>query len=145
MQQQLPHLLDQALHDWVILGIYIGNHHSEWAQHDGANLNNIQTAPNNTPKAFIVTNLKYFGKNNHHMPHPKALCCPYLVASNNIQWRWPKNGQNNKKKCIVCSSNKNICTITATLCIATHANKLHLPLDHPFAIYMDTGTSEGNV
>jgi hypothetical protein len=55
-----PHSEDAVMYNWEVFGIYAGNCLSEWAQYDGKD---IMVNIDGTAKAFMITNLKFFGEN----------------------------------------------------------------------------------
>ncbi len=93
-----PHSKDAVMYDWEVFGIYAGNRLSEWAQYDGKDIvENI----NGTLKAFTITDLKFFGENRRHMSFHDALRHPHFVHTNDVTWRFQKNGNNGEKKTFV--------------------------------------------
>jgi hypothetical protein len=90
-----PHSEDAAMYDWEVFGIYAGNRLTEWAQRNGTDIiNNID----GLPKAFLISDLEFFGANRRQMTRTDALRRPYLVHTANVTWRFQKNRENGEKK-----------------------------------------------
>jgi hypothetical protein len=90
-----PHSEALAVYDWEVFGIYAGNHLTEWAQRDGTD---IILNIDESPKAFIISDIKFFSKNWHHCSLQFALQHPRLIHTTTVTWRYQKNGKNGKKK-----------------------------------------------
>jgi hypothetical protein len=117
------------MYDWEVFGIYAGNRLTEWAQRDGTNIIlNIDESPN----AFIISNIEFFGENRCRCSLQFALQHPHLIYTATVTWRFQKNGENGEKKTFVHAfDNPVLCAVSALLRIAQRWVDLNLPPMHP--------------
>jgi hypothetical protein len=144
-----PHSLDQALLDWWVCGIYAGFRLAEWAQHENVkHRHQVKLTIDGQPVAFLIDDLEFYGENRRRMSLSDALRRPYLVRQIDLRWRFQKNGTKNEKKTFVRigrGTASTLCAVSAFLRIAQRWLDLHLPRDHPLAVFTDDGTVTGNL
>jgi hypothetical protein len=125
-----------AMYDWCLFGIYSGNHLTKWAQKDGTQ---IILNINGTPKAFLIGDLHFIGESRWYMSREYALQHPRLVHTMDVTWRFQKNRNNGEKKTFVqIFGNRNLCAVSALLCVAQHWKDFRLLDNHPLAVYTNT-------
>jgi hypothetical protein len=138
-----PHSEASAMYDWEVFGIYAGNRLTKWAQHDSTD---IVLNIDESPKAFIISHVEFFGKNWCHCSLQFALQHPRLIHTTTVTWCFQKNGKNGEEKTFVCTfDNPVLCTVSALLCIAQHWVDLKLPPIHPLVVYTANRKSNGRV
>jgi hypothetical protein len=138
-----PHSEASAMYDWEVFGIYAGNRLTKWAQRDGTD---IVLNIDNSPKAFIISDIEFFSKNWHCCSLQFALQHSHLIHTTTVTWRFQKNGKNGEKKTFVHAfDNPVLCAVSALLRIAQHWVDLNLPPVHPLAIYTADRKSNGRV
>ena len=128
---------EQAIADWMILGLHTGFRRNEYAQ-DINFLNKTRTyerAKDNKARAFILSDFEFrktktIRHNNH--PNVKITDAQYVF----ITWRWQKNGDNGQK--IPFAKNNDfpdLCPVRAALRIRKRAQILKVPHDHPIGFF----------
>jgi hypothetical protein len=90
-----PHSEALAVHDWEVFGIYAGNCLTKWAQRDGTD---IVLNIDESPKAFIISDIEFFRENWRRRSLQFALQHPRLIHTATVTWCFQKNGENGKKK-----------------------------------------------
>jgi hypothetical protein len=90
-----PHSEASAVYDWEVFGIYAGNCLTKWAQHDGTD---IVLNIDESPKAFIISDIEFFGKNWRRCSLHFALQHPRLIHTATVTWCFQKNRENGEKK-----------------------------------------------
>jgi hypothetical protein len=94
-----PHALEQAMFDWLVVGIYSGNRLSEWAQEDHVRfLHQVRTAIDGDPMAFLIDDLEFYGENRRRMSLHDALRHSNRVQQVDVRWRYQKNGEKDQRK-----------------------------------------------
>jgi hypothetical protein len=131
------------MYDWEVFSIYAGNHLTKWAQRNGTNiLLNIDESP----KAFLISDIEFFGKNQPHCSLQFALQHPCLIHTATVTWRFQINGKNGEKKTFICAfDNQVLCAVSTLLHIAQHWVDLKLPPVHPLAVFTADGKTTGSV
>jgi hypothetical protein len=138
-----PHSEASAMYDWEVFGIYAGNRLTEWAQRDSTD---IVLNIDESPKAFIISDIEFFGENRRRCSLQFALQHPRLIHTATVTWRFQKNGENGEKKTFVRAfDNPVLCAVSALLRIAQRWLDLKLPPMHPLAVYTADGKSNGRV
>jgi hypothetical protein len=66
-----------AIYDWEVFGIYAGNCLTKWAQHDGTD---IVLNIDDSPKAFIISDIEFFSENRCRCSLQFALQHPRLIT-----------------------------------------------------------------
>ena len=123
-----PDSLDDAIADWLVLGMYTGFRLSEWAQPDASlkRTNTFQRNRDGSSTAITAQDIIFSIKNNPHLF--------------DVRWRFQKNGANGQR--ITFSNNvaRNRCPLQAAMRITQRAQRLGIPLDNPLAVFLDQGS-----
>jgi hypothetical protein len=138
----------QVLFDFQVIAIYSGIRLGEWAQNDNVRrLDQIRLNIDGTATAFIIGDLEFYGRNKRVMSRADALASQDLVLQIDVRWRFQKNGEINKKKSFlrVGLRKATLCSVSAWLRVVVRWEALHLPDDHPLAVFTDTGLVTGNI
>jgi hypothetical protein len=90
-----PHSEASAMYDWEVFGIYAGNRLTKWAQRDSTD---IILNIDESPEAFIISDIEFFGENRRRCSLQFALQHPRLIHTATVTWRFQKNGENGEKK-----------------------------------------------
>jgi hypothetical protein len=141
-----PHSVDHVLYDFEVIGIYSGVRLGEWAQTDNVRrLDQIRLNIDGTPAAFIISDLTFFGENKYLLSLAAALANPDLVFSVDVCWRFQKNGEIKQKKTFPRASRGNtiLCSVCAWLRVAARWAALKLDINHPLAVFTNTGLASG--
>jgi hypothetical protein len=137
-----PHALEQAMFDWLVVGIYSGNRLSEWAQEDHVRfLHQVRTAIDGDPMAFLIDDLEFYGENRRRMSLHDALRHSNRVQQVDVRWRYQKNGEKDQKKTFVRigMGGGTLCGVTAWLRIVKRWIALKLDRKHPLAVFTESG------
>jgi hypothetical protein len=120
----------------------------KWAQDDHVRtwLQVKQTIDCN-PTAFLIGDIKFYGKNRRRMSCTEALRRPYIVIMIDCRWRYQKNGKKCEKKtfnCIGRGHDANLCGVSAWLRIVHCWSILKLDDLHPLAVFTSSGLESGS-
>jgi hypothetical protein len=138
-----PHSEASAMYDWEVFGIYASNRLTKWAQRDGTD---IVLNINDSPKAFILSDIEFFSKNRRRCSLQFPLQHSRLIHTATVTWHFHKNGENGEKKTFVRAfDNPVLCAVSALLRITQRWVDLKLSPVHPLAIYTADGKSNGRV
>jgi hypothetical protein len=138
-----PHSEASAMYDWEVFGIYASNCLTKWAQCDGTD---IILNIDESPKAFLISDIEFFGKNWHRCSLQFALQHPHLIHTATVTWCFQKNGKSGKKKTFIHAfDNQVLCAVSTLLCITQHWVDLKLPPAHPLAVFTADGKITGSV
>jgi hypothetical protein len=143
-----PFSEDQVILDFEVVGIFSGIRLGEWAQNDNVRrLDQIRRNIDGTPTAFIIEDLEFYGRNKRRMTLTDVLAQLELVLQIDVRWRFQKNGEINQKKSFIRVGIRGttLCGVSAWLRIIFRWDALHLAIDHPLAVFTDTGLATGTV
>jgi hypothetical protein len=133
-----PYSEHHVLFDFQVIAIYSRIRLGEWAQNDNIRgLNQIRLNIEGTPKAFIINDLEFYGRNKCVMSRASALANQELILQIDVQWRFQKNGEINQKKYFLCMGlhKATLCSVFAWLRVVVPWDPLNLPDDHPLAVF----------
>jgi hypothetical protein len=143
-----PFSEQQVMFDFEVVGIFAGLRLGEWAQDDHVRrLDQIRRNIDGTPTAFIIGDLEFFSTNKRRMTLAEALIRLDLVLQIDVRWRFQKNGEINQKKSFIRVGIRGttLCGVSAWLRIVIRWKSLNLDVNHPLAVFTDTGLETGTV
>jgi hypothetical protein len=133
-----------AMYDWEVFGIYASNCLTEWAQRNGTD---IVLNINESPKAFLISDIEFFGKNQHCCSLQFALQQPHLIHTTTVTWCFQKNGKNGEKKhlFVLLTTKFSAQSPHSLLHITQHWVDLKLPLVHSLVVFTADSKTTGSV
>ena len=143
-----PDSFDAAIADWMILGSRLGMRKSEWNQpsSNGVAGSAFSTNIDGSSKAFTAPDFTFHysadtltkskpGKFSDQFSSP-----PYDLLK--VRWRYQKNNDNGQEILFARDiDNPELCVVSAAYRILQRAQRLHIPLDHPIAVFSANGTT----
>ena len=132
-----PNSFEAAMADWMVLGSQLGMRKSEWNQPNKYKKSGSTFELNidNTSKAFIAADFKIINSLSVTGINSFSDNKPYDLLQ--VCWRFQKNNDNGQV--ILFSKNTNnpdFCVVAAATRILQRAKKLHIPSNHPVAVFV---------
>jgi len=137
-----PDSFDAAIFDWLLIGLFAGFRKTEWMQDTFLykSTNTYQrVSKDGSARAFIASDFSFspFPPSQQHIFEKSTTNTGQL----HIKWRYQKNGQNGQKISYTHNLlNEKFSVILAAQRILQRARRLHVPDDHPIAVFSHNGT-----
>ena len=79
--------LTAAIYNWTVVGMYIGTHLSEWAQHNGiTSIQQIALTDDGNPITFTIHDVAFFGPGHRQLQLSYALAHLADIVTATIHW-----------------------------------------------------------
>ncbi len=136
--------LDDALADWMIVGLHTGYRRIEWAQEkEPKTALDFQRADDPEKSIYAVTeNDLIFRDKNNRVRHDPETMNPGEMGGIDLKWKFQKNRENGQVLTFAANhTDPSMCIVRAFVRIIQRARRWHVTKDTPLAIYQKSPKS----
>jgi hypothetical protein len=134
-----PDHLQEALADWLTIGLHTGLRSSEYCQTaTNARSGRFKLNLDNDPTAFLYRDFRFYCRDREELPFTQLqYTSPTELTSISITWRRQKNAQVDTDRTLVRNDQvPHRCPVRAILRVVQRALRYNIPHHHPLAIYL---------